>query len=59
MFHQFRREGRATQEHAEAAISLATDQGFPLWMAIGAILRGWALAHQGQAKEGIAQITKA
>ena len=25
-------------------------------MAFGAILRGWALAHQGQAQEGIAQI---
>jgi predicted ATPase len=58
VFHPFRREGRCTQEHAEAAISIATDQGFPYWMAIGAILRGWALAHQGQAKEGIAQITQ-
>ena len=25
-------------------------------MALGSILRGWALAHQGQAKEGIEQI---
>jgi predicted ATPase len=58
MFHQFRREMRAAQERAEAAISLAKDQGFPLWMAIGAILYGWALAHQGQAKEGIEQITQ-
>ena len=30
VFHPFRREGRCTQEHAEAAISLATEQGFPL-----------------------------
>jgi len=29
--------------------------GFPLWVAYSAILRGWALAHQGQAQEGIAQ----
>ena len=57
MFHQFRREVRAAQERAEAAISLATEQGFPLWMAFGSILRGWALAHQGQAQEGIEQIT--
>ena len=47
---------RWTQERAEALISLATDQGFPQWQANGAILRGWTLAHQGQAQEGIAQI---
>ena len=56
VFHQFRREGHAAQERAEAAISLATEQGFPVWRAIGFILRGWALAHQGQAQEGIEQI---
>src|SRR5262249_17509578 len=52
-----RREGRATQERAGAAMSLATEQGFPYWMAFGSILGGWALAQQGQAKEGIEQIT--
>jgi TOMM system kinase/cyclase fusion protein len=58
IFHQLRREGRATQERAEDAICLAQEQGFPLWMAVGAILYGWALAHQGQVKEGMAQITQ-
>jgi predicted ATPase len=47
---------RVAQERAEAAIRIATDQGFPQWKAVGAILHGWALAHQGQAKEGIEQI---
>ena len=56
VFHQCRREGRAVQEHAEAALSLATEQGFPLWRAFGSILQGWALAHQGQTQEGLAQI---
>ena len=56
VFHQFCREGRAAQERAEAAISLATEQGFPLWRASGSLLRGWALAHQGQARKGIEQI---
>src|SRR5262249_44001465 len=56
MSHQFRREGGAAQERAEALISLAQEQGFPHWMAGGAILRGWALAHQGQVKEGIEQL---
>ena len=56
MFHQYRREECCTQDRAEAAIRLATAQGFPPWMAHGFILRGWALAHQGQAKEGIEQL---
>jgi predicted ATPase len=55
-FHQCRREVRAAQERAEAAIVLATEQGFPYWRAFSALLRGWALAQQEQAKEGIEQI---
>jgi predicted ATPase len=54
-FHQLCREVCATQERAEATISLATEQGFPFWMAISSMLHGWALAHQGQTKEGIEQ----
>jgi class 3 adenylate cyclase/predicted ATPase len=57
-FHQFRREERLTQERAEVALSLAKEQGFPYWMAVSALLRGWALAHQGQVKEGIEQMTQ-
>ena len=57
VFHQLRREVRATQERAEATISLATEQGFPFLMAVSVVLRGWALAQQaGQAQEGIEQI---
>jgi predicted ATPase len=55
-FHQLRREVRAVQERAEAAMILAKDQGFPYWMAMGAILYGWALAQQGKVQEGIEQL---
>jgi predicted ATPase len=54
--HQHRQEEHLTQEWAEAEIALASEQGFPLWLALGTILRGWALAEQGQRAEGIAQI---
>ena len=54
--HQFRREGRLARERAEAVITLSTEQGFPLYLALGTIVRGWALAEQGQVKEGIAQM---
>jgi predicted ATPase len=56
VLHQFRRDGRATQERSEAAMRLAMEQGFPGWIAQSAILRGWTLAHQGQAQAGIEQI---
>ncbi|HJY85099.1 MAG TPA: hypothetical protein VKK81_28955 [Candidatus Binatia bacterium] len=55
-FHCLRREGQAAQERAEATITLATEQGFPLWLGLGTAFRGWALAEQGQEEEGIAQM---
>jgi predicted ATPase len=54
--YQLRREGALTHTQAEAVIALATEQGFPIWMALGPILRGWALAEQGQVGAGLAQI---
>jgi len=54
--HQFRREWPLTQEWAEATIRLSAEQGFPFMGAWGTILRGWTLAEQGQAEEGIAHM---
>jgi predicted ATPase len=54
--HQLRREGQAVQERAEAEITLATEQGFSPVLTWGTIMRGWAVAEQGQTKEGIAQM---
>jgi predicted ATPase/class 3 adenylate cyclase len=56
MLHLLRREGSATQGHAEAAMAFSHEQGFALWWAIGAMLRGWALGAQGQHVEGLAQL---
>jgi predicted ATPase len=41
---------------ADAVITLATEQGFPQWLAAGTVFQGWALAAQGQAEAGIAQL---
>ena len=54
--HQFRREGHAAQEHAEASVTLSNDGGFGFILAMGIILLGWAMAEQGQGKEGIEQM---
>ena len=56
VIHQLRREGQLAQERAEAAMALASEQGFPFWLAAGTYERGWALAEQGQEEEGIAQM---
>ena len=53
---QLRRDVPAAHEHAEVAVALATEQGFPLYAALGTIVRGWALALQGQGEEGMAQV---
>ncbi|HEV8712368.1 MAG TPA: hypothetical protein VGX03_06005 [Candidatus Binatia bacterium] len=56
--HQFRREGPMTQERAEAVITVSSEQGFALYLAMGTILWGWALTEQGQREEGIAQMRR-
>jgi len=54
--HRFRREVQAAQARAEAIIALSTEQGFMTRLAAGTVVRGWALAEQGQGEAGIAQI---
>ncbi|MGE0822193.1 MAG: adenylate/guanylate cyclase domain-containing protein [Candidatus Binatia bacterium] len=54
--HHFRGERPLAQEWAEAVITLSTEQGFPWFLALGTIVRGWTLAEQGQEEDGIAQI---
>jgi len=51
--HRLRREPQLTQEHAEAAVALATEQGFLLVAAGAAVLSGWAMVQQNQSEDGI------
>jgi predicted ATPase len=54
--YQHRREPSATQQYAEALITLAVEQDFALRLAYGTLLRGWAVAMQGQPLEGLQQL---
>jgi predicted ATPase/class 3 adenylate cyclase len=56
MVSQVRRDVPAVHEHAEAAVTLATEQGFTQRAAAGTSLRGWALALQGRGAEGLTQV---
>ena len=52
----YRREGQAAQAQAETLIALSVEQGFAMYCAHGTILRGGALAMQGQGEAGMAQM---
>jgi len=54
--HQLLQDVRTTQAQAETVVTLATEQGFPFWLAEATIFVGWAQAEQGQGTEGLGQI---
>ena len=56
LLHQWRREWQVVCERAETAITVATAQQVALVLAVGPIMRGWALAKQGQGAEGLTQL---
>jgi predicted ATPase len=56
LLHHRRHEVGAVQAQAEALLTLATAQGFPLFAGFGTCFRGWALAMQGQVAAGLAQM---
>lgn len=56
MLHHLYREEHETQVRAEELIALSREQGFTQWLALGEVMRGWALAAQGQGEAGIALI---
>lgn len=51
-----RREAQEIQAQADALLTLATEQGFPLSVGYGTRWRGWALAMQDQGEAGLARL---
>ncbi|HEU4343943.1 MAG TPA: hypothetical protein VFU31_20505, partial [Candidatus Binatia bacterium] len=56
--HKFRGEMEPVRERTEEAMILATEQGFPRWVMLGTILRGWLSVEEGS-EQGIEQIRRA
>ena len=54
--YQFRREGQDVSDYAAAVVTLSTEQGFAQWLAMGKIMRGWALTTREQDEEGLRQM---
>src|SRR5215472_13205291 len=53
--HQFRGEAAVVAGQANAAIGLCEEHGFVHYLAMALILRGWAIAQQGEFEKGIAE----
>jgi predicted ATPase len=56
LLHYRRREVPAVLAQAEALLTLATAQGFPVSVGMGTFWRGWGLAMQGKDAAGLAQM---
>jgi adenylate cyclase len=57
-FHQYRREPGIVRTHAETAIALADEHGFPEWIAWGIFHQGWAVAELGDVEKGVAEMAE-
>lgn len=48
LFHHMCREPGRVLERAEEAVEVSAAQGFPVWLGIGTLLKGWARAQAGE-----------
>jgi predicted ATPase/DNA-binding winged helix-turn-helix (wHTH) protein len=58
MLHQLRGDHALTEHFAQAALDLATDEGFSFWQAGARVLRGWAWSVQGAGDIAITEIQR-
>jgi predicted ATPase/class 3 adenylate cyclase len=58
MISQFCRNSRETLERADTVIAMAREHGFPVMGAVCTLYRGWALAEQGNAAEGLSEMNR-
>jgi class 3 adenylate cyclase/predicted ATPase len=56
LLHQFRGEWQVVHERIDEALPMAADHGMDIVLAVGPIMRGWAVAMQGQGAAGMAHI---
>jgi predicted ATPase len=53
------RDPREARGHADELISLATEQGFPYWLAGARMVHGWAVACERRPEEGLIEMRDA
>lgn len=47
------RAAQTMLQSADGVLAISNEQGFPVWLGIGSMLRGWSLCATGRAPEGI------
>jgi predicted ATPase len=57
-FYQFRRDIEAVTAAADTVIALAEEKGFPSWLSLARIFRGWALVQNGDVERGLPLIER-
>jgi predicted ATPase/class 3 adenylate cyclase len=57
-FYQFRRDAQAVTAAADMVIALAEEKGFPSWLSLAKIFRGWALVQDGDIESGLPLIER-
>ena len=56
--HVLRGDPEAAYSVAERSVGLASEYAFPLWLAGGRMLRGWARCNLGNVEEGLPELRK-
>lgn len=56
MFYQQRNDADAVLVHSANGIVISREHGFPLWLSMATMLKGWALSAFGRHDEAIAEI---
>jgi class 3 adenylate cyclase/tetratricopeptide (TPR) repeat protein len=51
-----RRDQESARQCSNRLLALATEQGLALYLAVGTIVRGWTLVHQGSIADGLAAL---
>lgn len=58
LLYQVRGEVELTQEWAEKTIAYTTEYGFPYWLTLSSMSKGWSLVQQGQLDSGAIQFSQ-
>ncbi len=56
--HQVFREPDTVVQHAELAIAISEENGYPYWIAWSTALKGWAMSALGRHEDGIAAVDR-